>query len=117
MDRDLHDSGFDTNGRELCPDGACLGVIGADGRCKVCGTPSPDGPPRVVPAASMPADPTPEEAEAMRGPSPSGETRTTPRATEGDAFDPEARELCPDGACLGVIGADGRCRICGTPAA
>ncbi|HEY4058585.1 MAG TPA: hypothetical protein VGM39_18355 [Kofleriaceae bacterium] len=23
--------------RELCPDGACVGVIGADGTCKVCG--------------------------------------------------------------------------------
>ena len=23
--------------RKLCPDGACVGVIGADGRCKVCG--------------------------------------------------------------------------------
>ena len=23
--------------RQLCPDGACIGVIGPDGRCKVCG--------------------------------------------------------------------------------
>ena len=23
--------------RELCPDGGCIGLIGADGRCKVCG--------------------------------------------------------------------------------
>ena len=30
-------------------------------------------------------------------------------------FDPGARELCPDGMCLGVIGADGRCGICGQP--
>jgi hypothetical protein len=24
-------------GRKVCPDGACIGVIGADGTCKVCG--------------------------------------------------------------------------------
>jgi len=23
--------------RKVCPDGACIGVIGEDGRCKVCG--------------------------------------------------------------------------------
>jgi hypothetical protein len=27
------------------------------------------------------------------------------------------RALCPDGACIGVIGADGRCTVCGTAAA
>ena len=31
---------FDAAGRELCPDGACVGVIGPDGRCKECGTPA-----------------------------------------------------------------------------
>jgi hypothetical protein len=24
--------------RQLCPDEACIGVIGDDGRCKICGT-------------------------------------------------------------------------------
>ena len=27
----------DVDDRELCPDGACLGVLGPDRRCKVCG--------------------------------------------------------------------------------
>ena len=27
--------------REVCPDGGCVGVIGADGTCKVCGRVSP----------------------------------------------------------------------------
>ena len=42
-DADLHHlevpddgGGFDAR-RKLCPDGACVGVIGEDGRCKVCG--------------------------------------------------------------------------------
>src|SRR5437868_1309576 len=29
------------------------------------------------------------------------------------SFDPSKRRLCPDGACIGVIGDDGRCRVCG----
>ena len=29
-------AGFDPN-RRLCPDGSCVGLIGADGLCNVCG--------------------------------------------------------------------------------
>jgi hypothetical protein len=33
---------------------------------------------------------------------------------EGDgAFAGEERELCPDGACIGVIGPAGKCKVCG----
>lgn len=28
---------FDMNNRRLCPDGACIGILGADGHCIVCG--------------------------------------------------------------------------------
>ncbi len=28
--------------RMLCPDGGCIGVIGLDGTCKVCGRVIPD---------------------------------------------------------------------------
>src|SRR3990170_3139005 len=31
------DEAIDFASRRLCPDGSCIGVIGADGRCKVCG--------------------------------------------------------------------------------
>ena len=79
--------------RQLCPDGACLGVV-VDGKCNVCGL-TADG----TPAASVPAA---ADADA---------------ATAGadEAFDDE-RQLCPDGACIGVIGPDGRCKTCGRPA-
>jgi hypothetical protein len=30
-----------------------------------------------------------------------------------DALEWRARRLCPDGACIGVIGPDARCKICG----
>ena len=29
--------GFSAN-RQLCPDGGCIGIIGSDGTCKMCGT-------------------------------------------------------------------------------
>jgi hypothetical protein len=32
----------DWDSRVLCSDGNCIGVIGADGRCKVCGKPLQD---------------------------------------------------------------------------
>ena len=32
------DGDVDLDERELCPDGGCVGVVGVDGRCKVCGT-------------------------------------------------------------------------------
>ena len=34
------------------------------------------------------------------------------RAADDDGAD-EDRELCPDGGCVGLIGADGRCKVCG----
>ncbi|MDR1922247.1 MAG: zinc ribbon domain-containing protein [Candidatus Adiutrix sp.] len=31
----------------------------------------------------------------------------------GDPFAIENRRLCPDGNCIGILGADGRCVVCG----
>lgn len=36
-----------------------------------------------------------------------------PATTVAAPPEPAARALCPDGACVGVIGDDGRCRVCG----
>ena len=79
--------------RALCPDGACTGVIGADGTCKVCGR-----------AAPFWGD------ERRRGmvtadPAPTGDLG--PPAVDAE------RQLCPAGACTGVLGADGACKLCG----
>jgi hypothetical protein len=85
------DEPFDSIRRELCPDGACIGLIGPDGRCKVCGQVSP----------SAVADPR------HRGMiQPAGDQ-------DGEPFDTD-RELCPDDACIGLLGLDGRCKVCGT---
>jgi hypothetical protein len=84
------DEGFEPARRELCPDGSCIGLIGADGRCKVCGTVSP----------SAVADPRHQGMVALE-------------EGESGAEDEDDRELCPDGACIGLIGDDGRCNVCG----
>jgi len=97
---------FDPSHRRLCPDPSCLGVLDPEGRCPICG--------RVgEPASDLGGTPTasPEEVFAAEEPlelpaAPSGED-------EGFA---SGRHLCPDGGCLGVLGPDGRCNVCGRSA-
>jgi hypothetical protein len=84
---------FEPARRELCPDDACIGLIGPDGRCRVCGTVG----------ASVVADPRHRGMSA-----PGGDGEDAPAAD----LDPE-RELCPDETCVGLIGPDGRCKECG----
>jgi hypothetical protein len=86
---------FDPN-RRLCPDGACVGVIGPDGKCTVCG--------RTAAAAAAGEEP-PEPEEAAAGPA----------SEDSGGFDP-TRRLCDDGACVGLIGPNGTCNVCGKPA-
>jgi hypothetical protein len=78
--------------RQLCPDGSCVGVLGPDGLCSVCGHPE---------SASAGS----EAAEVARAPDPGGP----------GGFDP-ARRLCDDGSCVGIVGPDGACGTCGRKA-
>jgi hypothetical protein len=99
--------GFDPKSRELCPDGACIGVIGPDGTCKECG--------KVSPTATQ--DP---RHRGMRSEEQAEEELERARAIGSFEPPPEEfddRELCPDGACIGVIGPDGRCKECGAASA
>lgn len=82
---------FDPTSRRLCPDGACIGVIDDAGRCSACG--------RTL-GADGTLEGAPEEAAFEAAPD------------AGAGFD-AGRPLCPDGACVGVIGGDGRCGVCG----
>ena len=91
---------FDPNLRRLCPDGSCVGIIGEDGKCRVCGTVDPAGPP----AASM----NPE----VPAPAPQPEPIATPEPREESGFDPN-RRLCADETCIGVLDEQGRCKVCG----
>jgi hypothetical protein len=89
---------FDADERELCADGSCTGLIGADGKCKVCGR-SND---------SKDAADWKDERSAAASPSDDA----------GDsAFADDDRQLCPDGACTGLLGSDGKCKVCGRSAA
>jgi hypothetical protein len=89
---------FDPSARRLCSDGSCIGVIGPEGRCKVCGQPDRGKPADGGYAAA--AEPAEDEDLAEEADAP------------GAGFDP-TRKLCVDGSCIGVIGPDGRCTECG----
>ena len=93
--------------RELCPDGACVGVIGPTGTCKVCGRVAPHwGEERK--RGLRPTDPPPDEQEDEDE---QAEPRARGAAADGGEW--RKRKLCEDGACVGVIGADGACKVCG----
>ena len=79
--------------RELCPDGACVGVLGPDGACKVCGA----------------------RADGSRAAVAPGADTDDPSGSDLEFDEDSARELCPDGSCVGLLGADGRCKVCGSP--
>jgi len=98
------DSGAsDWENRRLCSDENCIGVIGADGRCKECGKPGdPSG---------VSTEPHPEIRPVVE-PAVQPSAGETAGAADGDW---EQRRLCSDENCIGVIGADGRCRECGKP--
>jgi hypothetical protein len=100
------DDSFDPSQRRLCPDGSCVGLLGSDGKCKVCGTLGSGGT-GVTPAAGPPAVGTPQPENEI-----AGEVESEPASGTEAAFDPN-RRLCPDDACIGVIGSNNRCGVCG----
>ncbi|MGD2269444.1 MAG: hypothetical protein PVI06_03515 [Desulfobacterales bacterium] len=106
---------IDWDNRVLCSDGNCIGVIGPDGNCKECGKAYegklpwqiesvPSGPGSEV---SNDTDVTDEEQETV------DDTDIDTEEQTFDDIDWENRKLCSDGNCIGVIGADGRCKECG----
>ena len=92
--------------RRLCQDGSCVGVIGSDGKCTVCGAADPGGEsPEAAPAWDREDDDQPlADGEAM------ADALTAEGAADG--FDPN-RRLCEDDSCIGVVGSDNRCSVCG----
>lgn len=110
---------FDPSKRRLCPDGACIGVLGDDGRCRTCGRAS-DGsaPPSAFAAGEVAGfDEGEVDADLSRddhGPAGATDGRALAGAGDGGAggFRPD-RPLCSDGSCVGVIGAEGYCSVCG----
>lgn len=118
------------NDRQLCVDGACIGLLGDDGLCKVCGTVGSKARPGSAtttprpptPLAANPVPVAPDDDEALEAAAAElatsavdGEVASIAPAVGIDE-DLEARKLCPDGSCVGVIGADGHCKVCGKEA-
>jgi hypothetical protein len=99
--------------RQLCPDGACIGLIGPDGTCKVCGRVAPDwGDERrrgLVAEEGAPGEEASAQGDAV------DEILPAAPAALGEAATWQRRRLCSDGACIGVIGPDGICKVCGKP--
>ena len=93
--------------RKLCSDGACIGVIGSDGRCKECGLPY-DG-------DASDTDPEDEPDVWAEDEDSSFEDEDETDQDSQTESDPEwsQRKLCSDETCIGVIGPDGRCKECG----
>ena len=92
------DDTFDPARRRLCPDGACVGLIGDDGKCSVCGRTEAQA---EAGEAALARDFDDVDAR------PTGEG-----ASDEGGFDSK-RRLCDDGTCVGVIGDDGTCHVCG----
>lgn len=109
--------------RELCPDGACIGVIGPDGRCKECGAAGSTSakvgatldPGLGLADAGREVDD--EERDGADG-GDHGDALARPSSDDHDDDDEDEahhRELCSDELCVGVIGPDGCCKDCGKP--
>jgi hypothetical protein len=98
--------------RALCPDESCLGVLGTDGRCRLCGLRgdlSQPPEPGMQPVAQNDAEPPAQDQAAASQSSPSD-------ARSGEDFD--ERALCDRDDCIGILGPDGACKECGSrPAA
>jgi hypothetical protein len=99
------DSSFNPK-RRLCPDGSCVGIIGPEGKCTVCGTSDAGGPPS--------EEESPHASDVLASEDEVEISPPEPDDTDG-AFDPN-RRLCSDASCIGVIGGNNRCRMCGKPA-
>jgi hypothetical protein len=102
--------------RQLCPDGGCVGVIGDDGKCTVCGKEgSRPRPSTGADEADATADHASEvpDSRSDAGPTPEAEESGSGSGSGSDDWD--NRQLCADGACVGVM-LDGKCNVCGRSA-
>ena len=100
----------DWDNRVLCSDGNCIGVIGSDGRCKECGKKHEGDLPAQRSVESDDQTGAPEDLSSSSAAADIDEVADAPVDDEW-----ENRVLCSDGACIGVIGPDGKCKECGKP--
>jgi hypothetical protein len=127
--------------RQLCDDGGCVGVIGSSGTCSVCGK---RGTTMVATAADSggakrgeATDFDEDDEYYYEDDEDGGDDDDNEEDDGGDDDDDEGdadvdedgvasvsssagewnkRELCSDGGCVGVIGDNGKCSVCGKSA-
>ncbi len=102
MMTDAPETDLDWENRRLCSDDSCIGVIGSDGRCRVCGVLDTKSP--------VDSDRSSDDSAVIE--KTQGEPYAEDQAPESDTVW-EDRKLCRDESCIGTIGADGRCTVCG----
>ena len=101
----------DWDGRALCSDENCIGVLGPDAKCNLCGKLGelPAGGVRACASPDRSADRfAAGDAERFDSAFTAGD-----RANSADDGEFENRELCPDGNCIGVLDSAGVCKVCG----
>ena len=111
----------DWDQRMVCPDGNCIGVVGVEGKCNVCGHTVDAGRPRDSDnpgCAGVRSTPVKEvrswiDADCCASAAVPAE-HVDP--VEDHSDDWNRRRLCSDGGCIGLIADDGRCSSCGKPA-
>ncbi|MCP3955706.1 MAG: hypothetical protein GY697_26340 [Desulfobacterales bacterium] len=105
---------IDWENRILCDDGHCIGVIGPDGCCKECGRRYEGDLPAALQKNEAAAETVPPETVTSL--EESAETEPLEKeSVQASDEEWENRRLCIDGNCIGVIGADGKCKECGRP--
>ncbi len=113
----MSEGSFNPAARRLCPDGACIGVIGADGRCRVCGRAGEGAAAIGTGGGAFADDARDHDSNQDRYDHADADGRKADGEQDADAgaFRPD-RRLCEDGSCVGVIGAGEVCSVCGRPA-
>lgn len=93
--------------RVPCSDDMCVGIIGPNGKCGVCGRPGTPPPQRSTPG--HPHDDLHEEVPGEEAAKPEPE----PEPERAFAADPDDRVPCLDDMCVGILSSEGKCGTCG----
>jgi hypothetical protein len=106
MEEIIIDKDEDWDKRTLCSDESCIGTIGPDGKCRECGKPY-EG------VFNHSVSGTTNDKEKIEAPVLQSANKPEEDTIADEEWD--KRVLCSDGACIGVIGLDGKCTECGKP--
>jgi hypothetical protein len=99
----IFDKDEDWEKRILCSDESCIGTIGPDGKCRECGKPY---------EVSLHSGHKVSIGQTVKA----EEQKSVSSKTDKDSDDDwDKRVLCSDESCIGTIGPDGKCKVCGKP--